>query len=215
MKLTVKYILIVFFIAFYGCSPKRASGVLFDEPQPSEKHNISKFPRWIIGDYQSINGNGKITVNQSQIIRITNTNYDTKIHTNELDSTNLIIGDSIFIDKVKFHFKRIGDSLLINMKNTFIDTLFDLKANNLLRALKGDLFINKQFGDDEWDVQKVKLQRKLLTISYIPYDKINLLENITGVKKDTIDVYKIKPTRKQFETIVQKGGFCEVDSFIR
>ena len=215
MKKQFKYLIIILLVAFCSCKPKHAIGVLFGEPQPSEIANLTKFPKWIIGNYQSIRDNDRLIISENRIVRVSEYKYDSKIHPNELDSSSLIIGDSVLVNHRKYHFKRDRDSLIINIDNIIFDTLFDSNSTNLLRASKGNLFINRQMNEDEWEVQRIKLQRKLLTIGYIPLEKIDELEKITGVYRDTTASYKIKPTRKQFESIVKNGGFCSVDSFIK
>ena len=67
--------------------------VTFDEPQPANTTNLSKFPKRLQGEYLSLDNYSILTIDNKLIRRIFD--FDDKIHLNQLDSTLRIVGDSL------------------------------------------------------------------------------------------------------------------------
>ena len=114
----IKYAILISFIGLYSCKEPLAN---FTEPQPSEKKNISQFPKRFLGNYSNPEFGYKLTIENEMIIR-TFSNTDT-VSLNELNST-----DKEYITILN----QLSDTLYIAEFN-IKDTLFSLKNGDVLR----------------------------------------------------------------------------------
>jgi len=199
----------------------------FNEPQPANIESLSTFPKRLQGQYLSLKDSSILSINDKFIRRTLD--FDNKIHTKKLDSmrqNNMcqIRGDTlIFLDtheKVKI-IKQIGDSLLI--RERYIDTLFQIGRNNILRKFKGFYFLNTRYDKDGWGVEKARLTKGVLVISSTTKADIKKLEEITGTETETpqdtdtvaVAVPKFTTTKKQFKTFIKNEGFSNSETFVK
>jgi hypothetical protein len=213
MKNQLKQILVLVILPIlFGCEMKELA--LFDEPQPSDIKNLSKFPNRIQGDYLSLNDSSTLTIDDSMIWRISN--FDYKIHPNELDENSKISGDSLFDSETgdKWPVSRDGDSLIVSIRLT--DTLFMIKPNNFARKFKGYYFLNNYLDDLGWEVNQMKLKKGELSISSISSETdIKNLNEITETSTDTIPPFKYSVTKKQFKEFIRNNGFSDSEIFVK
>lgn len=201
---------IIVIVLLSSCEPIAT----FNEPQPVETDNLTIFPKRLQGKYLSIEDNYILTINDRLIQRTFD--GDDKIHINELDSTEQLIGDTIINLETnqKTPVKRESDSLLIHKH--YVDTMFQINYDNVVRKFKGYYFLSKRYEKESWEVMKVKLTRGELTISRISEQQdIENLSKITETPKDTIAPINFKATRKQFKKFIRTNGFRAEDRFIR
>jgi len=204
----------------------------FNEPQPANIESLPTFPKRLQGQYLSLKDSSILSINDKFIRRTLD--FDNKIHTKELDSmrqNNMcqIRGDTlIFLDdtheKMKI-IKQVGDSLLL--RERFIDTLFQIGRNNILRKFKGFYFLNTRYDKDSWGVEKARLAKGVLVISSTTKADIKKLEEITGTETeaetetpqdtDTVAVVvpKFTTTKKQFKTFIKNEGFSNSETFVK
>ncbi len=194
----------------FACEPP----VTFNEPQPTNTDNLSKFPKRLQGQYLSLEDNSVLTISDKQIQRIYD--FDYKVHPNQLDSTARLSGDTIIdlTTNEKTLIKRDGDSLINHVH--YIDTLFQIDYDNVVRKFKGYYFINTRYDKTSWEVKKIQLQKGQLVISSISAKQdIENLKEITETATDTIPPYKFTPTKKQFKEFIKNDGFSDSEIFVR
>ena len=196
----------------FACSTNEPP-VTFNEPQPAETRNLSKFPNKLQGNYLSLNDNSLLIISDKLIQRVTT--IDNVIHLSELDSNSRLSGDTIFnsITNSTIVVTRKGDSLYHHGR--YIDTLFQIGINNVLRRQNSNYFLSTKHDDESWIIQKINISDDQLLISNISLemDKESL-KMITKLTQDTISPFKYKATQKQFMNFINSGGFKETERFV-
>jgi hypothetical protein len=207
LKLISTFIILT---SLFACEPP----VTFDEPQPTDTDNLTKFPNRLQGQYLSLADNSTLSISDKLIQRIYD--YDYKVHPNQLDSSSRLVGDTIIDLKTneKTLIKRDGDSLVTHIH--YIDTLFQMNYDNVVRKFKGYYFLNTRYDKESWEVKKIQLSKGQLVISSIS-TKLDLenLKEITETPQDTIPPYKFTATKRQFKKFVKADGFSDSETFIR
>lgn len=186
--------------------------VTFDEPQPTDTDNLSKFPKRIQGQFQSLRDNSVLNLNDKTITRTYD--FEVKVHINQLDSTYRLSGDTVINiqDNDSKVMRREGDSLIEHIFSS--DTLFEITDDGVLKKYKGYFFLNTNYGK-EWGVQKLSFQRGQLTISSISTkEDIELLKEISESITDSLP-YQFKPTKNQFKKFVKADGFSDSEIFVK
>jgi hypothetical protein len=194
----------------FACEPP----VTFNEPQPTDTDNLSKFPKRLQGQYLSLADNSTLSISDKLIQRIYD--YDYKVHSNQLDSASRLSGDTIIdlTTNEKTLIKREGDSLITHVH--YIDTLFQMDYDNVVRKFKGYYFLNNRYDKTSWEVKKVQLSKGQLVISSISTQlDIDNLEEITETPTDTVPPYKFTATKKQFRKFIKNDGFSDSEIFVR
>jgi hypothetical protein len=206
----LKYILTAFLlISLIACEEP----VTFTEPQPAGTADLSKFPKRLQGNYLSLSDNSILTITDNMIERIYD--FDQKFHSNQLDSTTVLSGDTLFNleTKEKLFVKKEGDSLVGHIH--YSNILFGISQFGILRKYKGYYFLNTEYGKG-WQVQKIQLTKGQLTFSSISSElDIQNLNKLTEAPQDTISPYQFTLTRKDFKKFVRNGGFSEGETFVR
>jgi hypothetical protein len=193
-----------------ACEPP----VTFNEPQPSDTENLSKFPSRLQGQYVSLNDNSVLVIGDKLIRRIYD--FDVKIHSSQLDSNSQLSGDTIIhlITNKREIVKIDGDSVLTHVH--FVDTLFQMDHDNVVRKLKGYYFLNKRHDKESWEVKKIELSKGQLVVSTIStFEDIDKLKVITESVQDTAAPYKFETTKKQFKEFVKNEGFSDSETFVK
>ncbi len=206
----LKFITIIILTSLFACEPP----VTFNEPQPTDTDNLSKFPDRLQGQYLSLADNSTLTIGDKLIQRIYD--YDYKFHLNQLDSTTRLSGDTIInlTTNEKTIIKRDGDSLINHVH--YIDTLFQMDYINVVRKFKGYYFLNTRYDKTSWIIKKIQLEKGQLIISSISTkEDIENLQEITETKTDTVPSYKYTATKKQFEKFIINNGFSNSEKFIK
>lgn len=196
--------------SLFACQPP----VTFIEPQPADTDNLSEFPKRLQGQYISLEDNSTLKISDNLIQRIYD--FDNKVHPNQLDSTTRLSGDTIInlITNERNLIKRDGDSLINRVH--YIDTLFQMNYDNVVRKFKGYYFLNTRYDKTSWEVKKIQLLKGQLVISSIStkQDIENLVE-ITETATDTIPPYKFTATKKQFKKFIKNDGFRNSEIFVK
>ena len=210
MKKTNCILTLVALAILFACKPP----VTFNEPQPPDTDNLSKFPKRVQGQYLSLANKSTLLISDNLIRRIYD--YDDKIHPNQLDSNSKLSGDTMIDLKTneKNLIKRDGDSLVFHVHG--VDTLFRLSYDNVLRKFKGYYFLNIRYNKESWVVKKVHLSKGQLIISGISTKQdIETLKEITEMSQDTVPVYRFSPTKKQFNEFIKRDGFSDSETFVK
>jgi hypothetical protein len=201
---------LIILTSMFACEPP----VTFNEPQPTDTDNLSKFPKRLQGQYLSLADNSTLSISDKLIQRIYD--YDYKVHSNQLDSASRLSGDTIIdlTTNEKTLIKREGDSLITHVH--YIDTLFQMDYDNVVRKFKGYYFLNNRYDKTSWEVKKVQLSKGQLVISSISTQlDIDNLEEITETPTDTVPPYKFTATKKQFRKFIKNDGFSDSEIFVR
>ena len=198
----IKYAILISFLGLNSCKEPLAN---FTEPQPSEKKNISQFPKKFLGNYSNPELGYKLTIENEMIIR-TFSNTDT-VSLNELNSTDK---ENITI------LNQLSDTLYIAEFN-IKDTLFSLKNGDVLRKLNQNYFLNTKNPNENWNVSKINFKRNYLSLSEIANEsEIELLNEITNqTATDSIYPKTYNLNKKQFKEFVKKNGFTENEIYIK
>ena len=207
LKLISSFIILT---SLFACEPP----VTFNEPQPTESDNLSKFPNRLQGQYLSLADNSTLSIGDKLIQRIYD--YDYKVHPNQLDSSARLSGDTIIDLKTNERtlIKRDGDSLITHIH--YVDTFFQLNYDNVVRKFKGYYFLNTRYDKESWEVKKIQFAKGQIVISSIS-TKLDLenLKEITETSQDTVAPYKFTATKKQFKKFIRNDGFSDSETFVR
>jgi hypothetical protein len=201
---------IIILTSLFACEPP----VTFNEPQPSDTDNLSKFPDRLQGQYLSLADNSVLVISDKLIQRIYD--FDQKIHPSKLDSNLRLSGDTIIniTTNIREVVKREGDSLVTHIHH--IDTLFLMDYDNVVRKFKGYYFLNKRYDKESWEVKKIQLSKGQLIVSSISTKQdIENLKTITELTQDTVAPYKFATTKKQFTEFIKNDGFSDSEIFVR
>jgi hypothetical protein len=201
---------IIILTSLFACEPP----VTFNEPQPTDTDNLSKFPYRLQGQYLSLADNSTLVIGDKLIQRIYD--FDLKFHSSGLDSNSRLSGDTIIdlTTNTREVVKRDGDSLVYHIHS--IDTLFQMNYENVVRKFKGYYFLNKCWGEGSWEVKKIELSKGQLVISSISTKQdIENLKTITESAQDTIGSYNFTTTKKQFKEFIKNNGFSDSETFVR
>ena len=201
---------IIILTSLFSCKPP----VTFNEPQPTDTDNLSKFPNRLQGQYLSLADNSTWVIGDKLIQRIYD--FDQKIHPSQLDSNSRLSGDTIInlTTNTREVVKREGDSLVTHIH--YIDTLFQMDYDNVVRKFKGYYFLNKRYDKESWEVKKIELSKGQLVVSSISTKQdIENLKTITESTQDTVAPYKFATTKKQFKEFIKNDGFTDSETFVR
>jgi hypothetical protein len=210
---------IIILTSLVACAPP----VTFNEPQPTNTNNLTEFPNRLQGQYLCIADSSILIIDAKTIQRIYD--FDFKIHPSQIDSNSRLSGDTIInlTTNTKEIVQRAGDSLVTHIN--YIDTLFQIDYDNVVRKFKGFYFLNKRQGfyflskrldKDSWEVKKIELSKGQLIVSSISStEDIENLKAITESTQDTVAPYNFAATKKQFKEFVKSKGFTDSEKFIR
>jgi Holliday junction resolvase len=207
LKLISTFIILTNLLA---CEPP----VTFNEPQPIDTANLSKFPKRIQGQYLSLEDSSTLLISDKLIQRIYD--FDYKVHPNQLDCTSRLSDDTNIGIKTneKTKIKHDGDSLITHIH--YIATLFQMDYDNVVKKLKGYYFLNIRYDKTSWEVKKIQLTKGQLRISSISTKlDIDNLKEITEKPIDTVPPYKFTATKKQFKEFIKNDGFSDSEIFVR
>ena len=198
---------LIILMVLISCQPQ----VVFDTPQPADISALSEFPKKLEGKYLSSLDNSILRISPRSLIRYYN--FDMKIHISQLDSSQQLIGDTLFdlnTNTGKF-IKLEGDSIVQHVNET--DTIFTIDSLNVLKKFKGYYFINTRTSPTTWQVQKLDLTRGILTLSSINNkEDIEQLKSLTETPQDTTP-YVFSPSRKEFKAFIKNEGFRNKEVF--
>jgi hypothetical protein len=97
----------------------------------------------------------------------------------------------------------------------WIDTLFNVSPNNILKKFKGYLFLSDRNGENSWVVKKISLKRGVLTFGSISgREEIQKLKEIAETAADTTSTH-FNLTKSQFRKFVRQDGFGTEETFMR
>ena len=143
----------------------KKSEVAFAEAQPEKTSDLSSFPKHLLGEYYNVEQEKGLKISPFQIVR-TMVMKDT-FSRKDLSKYERITEDTLtnLQTSEKYVIKKINDSLFTNY--VFVDTVFTINKDNILRKMKGYYFLNSKSSNDVWLVKKLFLKKGQLGINAI------------------------------------------------
>jgi len=193
-------LLSVLFLAILSCVPV----VTFDRTQPEGVDSLTVIPKKLVGKYISKNGVTNLIIESKRMIM----HYDYEIKLPR-DSTNW---DNLTAEE-KSCFRLENDSVIEHVVD--VDTIFEISEDMVLKKFKGYYFLNTRKKGNSWYVQKLQLNKGMLTIGSISTkDELKTLDKVNESPVDTT-TYQVSFNRKQFHEYIDNEGFTKVDTFLR
>ena len=151
---------IVILTGLFSCGE---APVTFNEPQPTDIDNLAEFPNRLHGQYLSSADSSALIIDAKTVQRIYD--FDYKIHPSQIDTNSRLSGDTIInlTTNTREIVKRDGDSLVTHIN--YIDTLFQIDYDNVVRKFKGFYFLNHRRDKESWEVKKIEFSRGQLIVS--------------------------------------------------
>ena len=200
---------IIVALSLAACGPT----ITFNQPQPEGVNPLTSFPERLQGKYEDTSQFSVITIADKLMTRFYD--YNLKISKDSLDSSLQLLGDTLvdLTDGRKEKITLKGDTIIY--RETWIDTLFRISDNNVLKKFKGYYFLNSRYKDTAWEVKKLGLKKGTLTIGEIAgEDDIQKLKEIIENNEDTTSA-NFDPTKKEFRKFVRKDAFSREEAFTR
>jgi hypothetical protein len=141
--------------------------------------------------------------------------FKQKLHLGQLDSTQQIIGDTLFDLRTDIGqlIQIEGDSIVMHVNE--IDTVFIIDAQNILKKFKGYYFVNILTPPDSWQVKKLEFSGgKFILSSISQKEDLTELKTLTESAQDTAP-YVFSLSRKQFKKFVREEGFRDSEEFLK
>ncbi len=209
MRQNVIFAIFISTILFNSCEP----AATFDKPQPADTKPLTNFPKRIQGKYLDADHASVLTITDKLMTRYFD--FDVQEHKDSLGSSYTLVGDTLInlSDNTKEKVVLKGDTIIQHYSGT--DTLFSISTGNILKKFKGYYFLNKLYNDNAWEVNKLSLEKGVLTVASISdKDDIQKLKEITETSADTTST-NFSLTRRQFKSFIKQHGFGEQDTFTR
>lgn len=201
------FLLLVF---LFSCEPV----VTFEEPQPVSIPKLNAFPDRLLGEYLSVNDSSFLIITEKSIFR--KYDFSFPLDSNVLGKKFKIKGDSLLNLETKERFL-IGE----RNKHPFIqvqgmDTLFSLSHTNVLKKFKGQYFLNTWYKEKGWAVESIRFSRDGLTMSQISPEKdVAEIRKIKNLSPDSLSLYQVDFSKKDFKQFIKKKGFSVHEKFIQ
>lgn len=212
-------LILIISIALTSCVPE----LNFEEAQPTEKKNESKFKNKFQGTYLCIEDSSLLTIDKEKIVQ--HWDIETKITKTQIDSTSeLELKDGLLYvqnNEVPLQINFLGDTALVSYK--FEETIFNISDEQLLRYFKGIYFLNYKKTENSWNVKTLSFNKDgVLSINkiYLEDNEVERIKSMTNVeeitnnKGEVVD-YKVRPTKKEMKEILKSNLFKEGKEFIK
>jgi hypothetical protein len=195
-----KYPFLILVLTLFSCK----ESVSFTTPQPNNEPNLVGFPKKYHGYYENPITAEDIIIYEDVVTRGIMI-YDT-LAMHELET---------IAPEVRQHYKAVADSLYVN-QTYHNDTVFSIVNGDILRKLKGNLFLNTKNGKGNWEVSKFYIKDNILSISQISTEKdIMLLSEILHYEPDSTKANVYTLSKKEFKEFVKKNGFQITETFLK
>ncbi len=204
-KLQLVTAFIILFLS-WGCGP----AITFNEPQPANVAALSSFPDKLKGDYLSEDGESTVSISDKIMLRT----YDYQVadHKDSIQGSWHVGHDTLYSGKgsdsvLATNVSIKGDSIISRVH--YVDTLFLISENGVMKKFKGYYFLNDLVKNDSnknaWAVKQIALARGTLTISAIGNPKD--LDNLREITETTdTATYNFSPSPKQFRQFIRRRG---------
>ncbi|MEO1053069.1 MAG: hypothetical protein AAFX87_20715 [Bacteroidota bacterium] len=217
-----KYITLVcsalIIIIGWACEPS----AVFEQPQPMSAEDEYAFKSKFRGEYINTTDSTSLVIRDRFIIKEPSIAF--KIPVTEIENSGLyeLSGDSAlaFMDEEEKEWLPVflrQDTVYGVQK--YIDTVFHISEENVLRSYKGRYILNYKLSENRWDITMLEKQRKNLVITKIEFpQKLEELEEMVDIEKVTdekgeVQRVLLKPTKKQLKALLKGDKFKEKEFF--
>ncbi|MDN5200962.1 hypothetical protein QQ008_06310 [Fulvivirgaceae bacterium BMA10] len=196
--------------------------VEFEQPQPVNQRDLNKIPKRLRGVYISTKDSSYLIIDGKKMISRMEVRFEGHKDSIDLDLDSIGLGinkkNIVMMEKdnAKFTFQLKGDLVFGTYLHS--DTIFEISTRHKIRKFKGHYFLNYQHSIDNWKVNKLSLEKSLLTISKISFPKdLENLKEITEVEevrsdKGKVMAYKLDPTRAELKKLLDRN-FKKINSY--
>jgi hypothetical protein len=214
---TMKKLAFLLLVLLIACDPT----VVFTEPQPPGKKDLSRFPARHRGMYMELGDSSFYQIRKHRILeKHTETLGNPEAEVLE-DGDIELIGDSLVLKDLELSYPvtRRNDSVFGNI--VFYDTLFDLERGDVLRKMAGHYFLNSP-RDSVWMSLKLRFEKdgnaflcEINTENEIEIFKEHCDVEVIENKKEKPNRYIIKSTRKEFRRLLRLTTFTDTTEYRR
>jgi hypothetical protein len=113
-----------------------------------------------------------------------------------------------------------GDT--INASQTYIDTIFQISENQILKKFKGSYFLNFKENENFWNVSRLDINKDILLIGQITpsdtllrFDFVVKNEEFNKSDSTTTTEYSINPSKKEFKKLMKSNSFKESECYFK
>jgi len=212
-------LLVGFLLFLSACTPKHAEEltIKFNQAQPEGVKNLIEIPASYRGNYLD-NESNLLLIDKSYMILKSVSEF--KISKQEVDTSKDCYIENQYLviswSKEKLPFRLKDDTLYVTESR--IDTIYNLKSD-IIRKFKGYLILNKE-SLDLWNVEiastksgEIKIRKFSPENMFEKLTKFSNSEVVTDKTKQTVIKRFLKPTRKQFENILNFKDSLSVDIY--
>jgi hypothetical protein len=210
MKKTL-YILLMIFLMSCG----DYEYVRFEKPQPDGVKRSVSFNKKVKGEYVNCsNSDDKLIISVKLILN--SRTIKLKSHRNDLE-----LDSTIFVNRNNDNeLKKLFDT--INASQTYIDTIFQISENQILKKFKGSYFLNFKENENFWNVSRLDINKDILLIGQITpsdtllrFDFVVKNEEFNKSDSTTTTEYSINPSKKEFKKLMKSNSFKESECYFK
>lgn len=196
--------------------------IYFDEPQPTNGKTEKSFDKKYIGRYQSTSEKGAfLEIEKNKVF--SEWFWEVEKTKAALDTLEGYVwkGNQLFYHDALQNTTIKGDTVIINGNSK--EVLFTIGRNGVLKSYQKMYFFNTRF-DGGWEVKKLHLTtyNKLILSEISTKEEIDFLQRVTDVDSvmvddtsDNVRYYKVNPSEKEFEDIMNGSFFTVEDIYVR
>lgn len=185
------------------------SPVVFDGAYPKNEPPLSGFPDYFQGAFMCESDSTIITIDEELILALDVNIFEESVQKINERETCTLIGNEIYFDEIQecVPVEFIGEDSVKGQYIT-VDTLFYLGPKSIAKMYRGSVILSQAVESEEWIISILSLD----AYNNIYYRAINenseldALADITEMKQVGVDrnsepIYKIKPSKKEFDEI--------------
>ncbi|GLR17669.1 hypothetical protein GCM10007940_22840 [Portibacter lacus] len=198
------------------------SPVVFDEAYPKNEPALDAIPEFVQGIFMCESDSTIVTINDRGVYALNVNYFEESIDKINERETCTLIGNEIYFDEIQdcVPVDYISEDSIKGQFST-IDTLFHLNAENIVKTYKGSVVLSSHVDNKEWIISLLSID----SYNNIFYRAINEnseleeLAQITGMEQIGVDrnsepIYKIKPTKAEFEKIFDREDIFIVCEYL-
>ncbi|MEM9547651.1 MAG: hypothetical protein AAGA77_16845 [Bacteroidota bacterium] len=203
-----------------ACTPP----VVFDQPYPLGEDDLIELPSKYTGTFICESDSNLLIIDKHEITLKKENFFLMPLKDVEERPDCTIDGDEMYVEGREecIPLEFVNDSIVKGFVEEY-DTLFVMSKGSVARMYNGHVVLSKEMRDGQWAVSLLSLEENSDVTYRAITDKtkiknigrITAMENITTTE-DKNERYKIKPTMKQFDELLQdKKVFIECEYLTR
>ncbi len=192
--------------------------VRFKTPQPVGVKPADTFNRKVRGTYIHCSDKGdKLMISHTSILnqRV----FEFRTHRNDLEIDSTVSVNRYNNQDLEGYFNNNGFSIefhgdTLKAFASYVDTIFQVSEEQVLKKFKGSYFLNTKVGESKWEVNRLDINKKQLVIGEITpsdtllrFDFVEKNEEKNELNKIKKTEYSITPTKKEFKRLIKSNTF--------